>query len=181
MIEPPKVLKSFRLDSVPAWKTQATAQREAVELAEFFMREGDEVRPLFVVVSESVLNRDGPLVMFVRTDWADETEKSAHFWAMAKAMKAFNTTRYSFMCEVWAAEYNADEADDPERPQPSQHPNARDGLLVITCEKGKKPLSAMYDVVYDTSGKAVRKFLVPSSKQYQEGTISGRLTKLLDE
>lgn len=180
-MQPPKVVSSFPLANMPEFLSQQSAHDEAVRLAEAFIATQNEVRPLFIVVSESVLNKEGPTVLFVRTDWEDETEKATHLWAMRKAMKQYNTTRYCFMCEVWVSAYEENELDDPERLPPSARPNARDALLVLTCEKGRDPLSTVYEVKYDTSGKEVVKTLVMAEEQYKDGKLTGNLTGLLNE
>ena len=171
MNQPPiTVLATEHLTDMPEANARHSLHVWALGHAHRIFDDGDEVRPTWVVVA-------GDSVLFVDTSWGDEAEKRACIIALRTAMAKFRVSRYSFMCETWISTQELDPKNPDKRdyPMPSDDPDHRDGLIVLTCDKEGHD-AACFEVKYDDSGKRVRRYL-EEVKGYTN--IGGRMAELL--
>jgi hypothetical protein len=169
--QPIKVLHVQPLSTMPEMNVLHSMHVFVVDMIKKLIDSGDELYPTWIVVAKQD-------VIFIGTPWESEREKDATVSALRHTMRKFRARHYSFACETWTASYSEEEMakrDTEDYVPPSNHPNCRDGLIVITCSATDHEMTT-FDVKYDDSGPKVRRYL-EELKGCQSG--GGRMAELL--
>ena len=108
----------------------------------------------------------------LRAWWSDDIERLLVIGALSVYLNSTDAMSYSILSEVWMSEVDPEDVD--EAPRPSEDPNRKEALMMVTVAKGNPDVhGTMYKILRRDDGV---KF---EDMKNHAGIGGGDLTKLL--
>lgn len=130
----------------PAADTSEELLRVATEAAKDIFYKNKEI------VSGTFMfnNPDGSYTSVCLVPWRSTAEKKQVAYSVRKSLEALGVERYAVISELW---YYTTSAEDRtmaqiqrEDPTPSEHPERKEGVMVLVRDRTDTPLSAFFDI-----------------------------------